>query len=298
MESTENKSWLERMQYKYRLIIMNEDTYEEHFSYRLSQLNIYAVFSTIFVLATLFTVTLIVFTPLKEYIPGYGDMDVRRKINNLDYLSDSLSEKVVKQSAFIANIKYIMGDKDLEYAKSTRTEESNIQENKIKLSDTINLDFVSSAELELRREMEQKANYEFINDILTEEEMENIEDVFFIAPLTGLVTDHFDPDKEHFGIDVVAPENEPIKAVTDGRVILSTWTMDTGYVIAIQHKHNVVTFYKHNSVLLKEVGDVVKGGEAIAIIGGSGEESTGPHLHFELWYQQAPVDPAKYIAFN
>ncbi len=120
---------------------------------------------------------------------------------------------------------------------------------------------------------------------------------YFFPPLKGYVTNEFEPRSDHFGIDVVAPENEPVKAVMDGVVIFSQWTSETGYVIGLQHGNNLLTLYKHNSVLLKKEGNFVKAGDAIAIIGNSGEQTTGPHLHFELWYNGQPINPRDYIVF-
>jgi murein DD-endopeptidase MepM/ murein hydrolase activator NlpD len=119
----------------------------------------------------------------------------------------------------------------------------------------------------------------------------------FFPPLKGTVTSRFDAPRKHFGIDIVSNANESIKATLDGTVLLSNFTSETGYVIALQHGNNLVSFYKHNSALLKKAGDFVKAGEVIAIIGSSGELSSGPHLHFELWYNGTPLDPLKYIAF-
>ena len=125
-----------------------------------------------------------------------------------------------------------------------------------------------------------------------------LEQLFFTPPLTGEISAGFMPDKKHYGIDILAPMNTPIKAVMNGRVIASDWTLETGHTIGIQHDNNLVSFYKHNSTLLKEVGSYVKAGEAVAIIGNSGTLSDGPHLHFELWYKGVPVDPAQYLSFN
>jgi murein DD-endopeptidase MepM/ murein hydrolase activator NlpD len=124
-----------------------------------------------------------------------------------------------------------------------------------------------------------------------------LEQIFFMPPVSGEVTSPFDLNKDHYGIDVAAPQNTAIKAAADGTVVSAGFTVETGYSIAIQHPNNVVTMYKHNSVLLKKTGSTVKMGEAIAIVGNTGETSTGPHLHFELWYKGRPVNPADYLHF-
>ena len=125
----------------------------------------------------------------------------------------------------------------------------------------------------------------------------NLESLNFFIPIKGLVTQDFNPEEEHLGIDIVAKENEVIKATQDGRVIFAEWTAETGYVMIIQHAEKFISVYKHNSALLKAQGQDVSSGEPIAIIGNSGELSSGPHLHFELWYNGYAVDPQEYISF-
>lgn len=120
---------------------------------------------------------------------------------------------------------------------------------------------------------------------------------FFYPPIKGIVTRRFDLKIDHFGVDIVSGSNEPIKAVSDGMVIFSDWTQESGNVVAIQHRGNLISVYKHNSALLKRVGNYVNSGEVIAIIGNSGELTTGPHLHFELWYNGKPINPEEFISF-
>ncbi len=119
----------------------------------------------------------------------------------------------------------------------------------------------------------------------------------FFTPIKGIVTNHFDASKQHFGVDLAAPRNEAVKAAYDGVVFFSEWTAETGNVLAIQHPANVITVYKHNSVLLRKQGAFVRAGETISIIGNSGELSTGPHLHFEIWINGTAVDPEKFMSF-
>jgi murein DD-endopeptidase MepM/ murein hydrolase activator NlpD len=119
----------------------------------------------------------------------------------------------------------------------------------------------------------------------------------FFTPLSGIITSKFNSKEKHFGIDIVTSANEAVKATLDGTVIYADWTIETGHVIAIQHSRNLISVYKHNSVLLKSEGEYAKAGEPIAIAGQSGELTTGPHLHFELWYNGTAVNPEEYIIF-
>jgi murein DD-endopeptidase MepM/ murein hydrolase activator NlpD len=119
----------------------------------------------------------------------------------------------------------------------------------------------------------------------------------FFTPLKGTITSRYDASQKHYGIDIVSNANEVIKSALDGTVVIANFTSETGYVIGIQHPNNIFTFYKHNSALLKKVGDFVKAGEVVAIIGSTGEHSNGPHLHFELWYNGSPVNPIEFISF-
>jgi len=140
-------------------------------------------------------------------------------------------------------------------------------------------------------EKEKRKNPEAVNDI-------PLEQLFFIPPITGRMSEGFMPDKKHYGVDILAPKNTPIKAVMDGYVITSDWTLETGNTIGIQHANGIVTFYKHNSALLKKTGSLVKAGEAVAIIGNTGTLSDGPHLHFELWHKGKPINPIDFINFE
>jgi murein DD-endopeptidase MepM/ murein hydrolase activator NlpD len=123
-------------------------------------------------------------------------------------------------------------------------------------------------------------------------------ETFFFTPIKGVLTAVFEPQEDHFGVDIVAKENEPVMAIADGTVILASWTLDTGYILSVQHSNELISIYKHNSVILKKVGDLVRAGEIISIIGNTGELTTGQHLHFELWYKGTPLNPQEFITFD
>lgn len=286
---------LDRLRHKYRFVVVDNDTLEEQVSFRLSQMNIYVFISTLMVLMVLLTAFLIVATPLKEYIPGYDDSGTRRKVYQLSIKSDSLEKVVKQQNAFIGNVKNVLSDQNGNTEENTtQYTDTSTQNNK----GTFNLN-ASEEELELRNNLEKETQFATIgDDNLNARQLRNMQIVNLMTPVKGLVSANFEPVKDHLGIDIVTTDKEPVKAAADGVVIVAEWTIDTGYIIAIQHADNLVTFYKHNSILLKKSGNFVKAGDVIAIVGNTGEQSTGPHLHFELWHNQIPVNPADFLDFN
>jgi len=290
---SEKKSRLERLKHTYRLVIMNNETFEEIGSYQLSLLNVYIFLSTLMVVVAILVISLIVFTPLKRYIPGYANASAQPEFIRLNQEVDSLKELVEAQELYNASIrKMLMGEGETL---------KDIPEGQYAPGDT-NLQVDRIAEDELLR---QEVAMEEIRDIGQTEDFGAqriaeipLEQLYFTPPLTGELSAGFSLEKKHFGVDILAPRQSPIKAIMDGWVIASDWTLETGHTIGIQHDNNLISFYKHNSVLLKEIGSYVKAGEAVAIIGNSGTLSDGPHLHFELWHKGLPVDPIQYINFN
>lgn len=275
---------------RYRLVVMNDDTFEEQFSLKLTPLNIVVLTGIISIVMITFTVSLVAFTPLREYIPGYGsEINTRKELINLALRADSFEYEVSLQAAALDNIKNIISGnlpKDTLYRinnKEMITSEKNIE---IKPSEE---------EIAFRAEIESQNKYSLA--FSENKDAKGVSSFFFFTPVKGLVTASFNPSEEHYGVDIAAKENEPIKATLDGTVLFSGWTSETGYTIQIQHANNLVSAYKHCSVLMKKAGQYVKAGEAIAIIGNSGEQTSGPHLHFELWYNGTPIDPQEYMVF-
>ena len=242
------------------------------------------------VILVLVTVSAIIYTPVKEYIPGYADVNMRRNIKTLALRVDSLDEELRNKEMNIANFTDIMLDKKQNLKINPAQKDSTKKYDKLTLSPS----FVDSL---MRSEIESQSKYSLA---IGEESSakSGIRNFFFFVPLKGVITDSYKSGTSHYGVDITAPENEAIKATLDGTVILAAWTSETGYIIQVQHENNLVSIYKHNSVLLKKAGDKVNAGEAIAIIGNSGELTTGPHLHFELWFNGLPVDPQEYMSFN
>lgn len=290
---SQKKTWLERLQHTYRLVIMNHETFEEIGSYRLSLMSVYIFLSTLMVVVAFLVISLIVFTPLKRYIPGYGSANAQPELIRLNREIDSLEDMVEAQDLYNKNIRIMLAGEG-----ETLRE---VPEDKYAPGDSnLTVNRIEEDEL-LRQEvkMEEIRAIGQTEGIRSEETIDiPLEQLYFTPPLTGEVSAGFMREKKHFGVDILAPKNTPIKAVMDGWVIASDWTLETGHTIGIQHANNLVSFYKHNSVLLKEIGSYVRAGEAVAIIGNSGTLSDGPHLHFELWHKGVPIDPVQYLNFN
>jgi murein DD-endopeptidase MepM/ murein hydrolase activator NlpD len=233
---------------------------------------------------------LIAFTPLREYIPGYADTNLRMQVYSNTLRADSLERELGMKDLYLQNINMIIaGETPNQQAHEPDT-----------TKDYSAIEFNNSTQDSLMREMvEEEERYNIQNlQLGTKVSVEsNIQNLFFFAPLKGEITSEFDTKAKHYAVDIVAKENEPIKAALDGTVVLSTWTYDAGHVIGIQHSSNLTSFYKHCSVLLKKTGESIKAGEVIGVVGNSGELTTGPHLHFELWFNGRPVNPQDYIVF-
>ncbi len=269
---------------------MNDDTFEEKASLKLSPMNVFVTAGTIIISLVFLVIYIIAFTPLREYIPGYADLSMQRKVISMGVKADSLEAGLQAKEAYINNINNIIngtvGDND---SKGDKT--GNVQR-----YDTIRTLKKSKEDSLLRAQIENENKFELsVNE--PKPFANGISNFFFFTPVKGTVTNIFDPAQKHYGIDIVAPKNEAIKSTMDGTVIMAHWNFETGHVIGIQHSNNMISIYKHNSGLLKKIGNYVKAGEAIAIIGNSGELSTGPHLHFELWYNGTAINPQQYMAF-
>lgn len=278
---------IERLRHRYRLVVMNDDTFEEKLSLRLTPLGLFILLGSVTIVMTMFVTSTIAFTPLREYIPGYSDSGVRRNLVRLTFKSDSLEKSLMEQNAFMANISNVLQG-NLKSDSAQNKPNKNKEYNKLQMN-------ASKNESELRKDFEAQDRYSLSYE--TETNKNAITNFSFFTPLKGIISSSFKASEQHYGIDIVGPENEAIKTTLDGTVILATWSSETGYTITVQHTNNLISVYKHNSVLLKKIGDYVKAGDPIAIIGNSGEQTTGPHLHFELWYNGNPIDPQDYMVF-
>tara|TARA_R110002049_G_scaffold116881_5_gene269739 strand:- start:6670 stop:7539 length:870 start_codon:yes stop_codon:yes gene_type:complete len=272
---------------KYRLVILNEDTFEEKISFKLSRLNVFVTgWLLTFVLITL-TILLIAFTPIREYIPGYSSTKLKKQATDLTYKTDSLVNVLNYTNKYLENIRMVLSG---DIANNEMNRDSLFEQVKIDPS-TVDLSPIKE-DLNLRAQVALEDKYNLFGKVSSEAAL-----VLF-SPVSGTISQEYDKEKRHFAVDVVASKDSPIKAVAIGTVIFAEWTTETGYVIIIEHKDNLLSVYKHNSALHKAQGDIVKAGEVIATIGNTGELTTGPHLHFELWSNGGSVNPTDYIDFK
>ncbi len=276
-----------KLLHKYRLVILNESTFEEKISFKLSRLNVFVTGSLCIIGLIGLTTLLIAFTPLREYIPGYSSTKLKRQATELTYKTDSLVRTLDYTNRYLDNIRMVLRG-DIENNEINR--DSLFEQFKLDPS-TINLTPIREDSM-LRAEVALEDKYN-----LFERNMDKSDLVLF-PPVNGTISQQYDAEKRHFAVDVVAPKDTPVKAVANGMVIFSEWTADTGYVIILEHKDGLLSVYKHNGSLSKVQGDIVRAGEVIASVGNTGEFTTGPHLHFEIWDNGTPVNPMNFIDFN
>ena len=278
------KMFWRNFKFKYKLTITNENTLEEVVGIHVSKLNGVSVLLLTFTVIFLIVSTIIVFTPLRNYLPGYMNSEVREQVVVNALRTDSLQEALNRQSLYIMNIQDIFkGQVKVDTVHSIDS---------LTIARSEELMERTQQEEEFRKQYEEKERYN-----LTATDYNITSGLIFHRPTRGMKSSGFDANKKHYGVDIAATPNESVLATLDGTVILSTYTAETGYVIQIQHGQNMVSIYKHCGSLLKKEGDVVKAGEAIALVGSTGEKTTGPHLHFELWNKGRALDPSKYIVF-
>ncbi|MBL6658256.1 MAG: M23 family metallopeptidase [Flavobacteriales bacterium] len=281
------QSFWKKWRFKYRFVILNSETFEERLSFNMSRLNVFLLTCVSITLLIGGTTLIIAFSPLREYIPGYTSTNIRRQMVSLNQLSDSLKSELDSRGRYLQNIRNIIEGVPVDTSTFYIPEKISVQND-----GAVGRVYEDSL---LRERIESEDRFNFFSSENTENL--SVEKLLFFKPVDGLVTQSFNADEEHYGVDVVSKENELIKSTLSGIVVFSSWTSETGNVIAIQHANNFVSVYKHNSALLKQQGEMVEVGESIAIIGNSGKWSSGPHLHFELWHNNQAVNPENYILF-
>ena len=286
-ETSRSKKIKKKLLSRYRLVILNEETFEEQLYFRLTRLNVIIISTFLFSVLFSGTILLVAFTPLKEYMPGYASTKMRKQANQNAYRLDSLMHAYTQSQLQLTSIRQVLtGELEFEELKENQLL-GDTQNNAIK-----EIPKRSKDDSLLRSLIDLEDKYAIVNK---DEKSVNF---MLFPPALGSLSQTYDPVNQHYAVDVVLNENEPIKAVAEGMVVFSEWTADTGHVIIIEHPYGLLSVYKHNSALTKTQGETVMAGEVIATAGDTGEYSTGYHLHFELWSDGYPVNPENFIDFS
>lgn len=287
MAKKKKKKIAKKLLHKYRLVILNEDTFEERLSFKLTRLNVFVLtmLSAIFLISM--TTLLIAFTPLREYIPGYSSTALKKQAVKLSLQTDSLQRVIEVNERYYASIRKVLQG---EISPMEFNRDSIIEAAQIEISER---DLMPSKEDSLLREKVDKEDKFNLFESAT-----SVSNFVLFPPAIGTITEEYNTDEKHFAIDIALAKETPIKSTADGTVIFAEWTAETGYVIIIEHSYGLISVYKHNASLTKEQGDLVKAGEVIATAGNTGNLTTGPHLHFELWSDGYPINPSNFIDFK
>ena len=270
----------------YRLIIYNDSSIQTVWSIKLTPIKVLTLGGLGAIILILLTTVIIAYTPLRENIPGYPNAKVRQQIIYNYMKVDSLENEIKNRDNYFEKLRAL-------FQGEVPPDEVAASDHGLKTYDVKFKDFNTDSVFQGKLQ-EEKKNLAISK---SSAKLPSIASIHFFTPLRGLITNKFDTKTEHLAVDIVGSQNSRISCVLDGTVIFSGWTMDTGYSIYIQHENNLVSVYKHNAELLKNVGDKVKAGDVIAIMGNTGELTTGPHLHFELWHNGTALDPETYIDF-
>jgi len=285
------KKFSQRLKHTYRFVFIREKTLEEVWRVRFTIRNILSIAGTIFIILVAGSMSLVMFTPLRLLVPGYPTDAMRQQITTNVIRLDSLEHEIKLRDKYIYAVNAIVSGREPELIEV---------ETEGKLANYENITFKRSEQDSLlRKQVEEEERFNFVMRSPTTSSSEElfISKIHFFKPVAGVVSSKFNLNDHHFGIDIVAAPNEGVLSIYDGTVIMSTWTAEAGNVIQIQHPANIISVYKHNAKLLKKQGERVKAGDAIAIVGNSGELTTGPHLHIEIWQNGTPVNPEDYIVF-
>lgn len=272
---------------KYRLVILNEDTFEERIAFKLTRLNVFVFGSAGIILLILITYFIIAFTSLREYIPGYSSTALKKQATELNYKTDSLQRVLALNERYYTSIKKVLqGDVSaLDINKDSIIEATKLEASEVDLTPIIEDSL-------LREKVDKEDKYNLFESAISSTNF-----VLF-PPVNGTISESYNLEEKHYAVDIVVAKDTPVKATADGTVIFAEWTASTGNVMIIEHSYGLISVYKHNAALIKSQGDLVKAGEVIATAGNSGELSTGPHLHFELWNDGYPINPSNFIDFE
>lgn len=276
-----------KLLHKYRLVILNEDTFEERLAFKLTRLNVFVLFGILSMALIALTILLIAFTPLREYIPGYSSTALKKQAVELNFKTDSLQQIITYNDQYYASIKKVLkGEVSVvKFNRDSIVEAANIDPREIDLS-------ANEADSILRIKVDKEDKYSLF------ETAKSKTNFVLFPPVKGKISEEYNTEEKHYAVDIVVAKNTPIKATADGTVIFAEWTAETGFVILIEHSYGLLSVYKHNATLTKTQGDLVKAGEVIATAGNTGDLTTGPHLHFELWSDGYSVNPTNFIDFK
>ena len=274
---------------KYLLIIRNEENFAEKTTFSFNYARLFLILAAVGLIVLSLAVYLVT-VALEQWLdPRHAQMEANRQVLELSMTIDSLEQEVSNKNVYIENVRRIIAGEEIDQTENISLE-SDLKPTELDGS-------IQPLDSQFRADFEGSGLADITTlPISVSSNVYELRDIYLISPLDGIITDGFNPKNDHYGLDMVAPENEPVRSVADGVVIMSSWTLDGGYVIAIQHPGNLISVYKHNSELFKNVGNFVAAGEVVATIGNTGELTTGPHLHLELWHNGNPVNPQEYIA--
>lgn len=272
---------------KYRLVILSDATFGEKISLRLSPLGIIIGMAAITIVMTSLVISLVAFTPLREYIPGYGDIAERNQILQLNVKADSLEQAVGSRDVYLSTVLKAVDEK-VETKSPKPKKDTTGKFAKVNTHP-------SALDVEFRKEYEENKGNAAAS--VAKLKYSGLSEAVFFTPVKGLITESFNITEDHYGVDIVTKQDETIKTTLDGTIIFTGFSASDGNVVQVQHSNNLISIYKHCSAFLKTTGDRVKSGEAIAVVGNTGEKSRGPHLHFELWFNGSPINPQEFVAF-
>jgi len=272
------------------MVVRNEENLEEKSSFGFTYAKLLVFSIIVFIIVFIGSLYLAQTLLAKWFDPRYAQRETTKKLTQLGLKVDSLTLELDNKDEFIANFKRILNGDTTGTAIDSETA---LKEQDKPVTSVSNMR-LAPTDSQFRKDFEQS---ELSLISLTSSKYRELRETFFFTPITGFISDKYDVKKGHYGVDIVAKTNEPVKCIADGTVIMSSWTQDAGYVIAIQHRGNLISVFKHNAELLKKVGNFVNAGEIISIVGNSGEMTDGPHLHFELWYNGNSLNPEEFVTF-
>jgi len=286
-ENIKKKSLKKRLFHKHTVVLRDDDTLKERFSLRLNLMNVFVLVSVFSIVMFTLTVYVIAFTSLREYIPGYSPVGLNSKVMELTVKTDSLEQVLQYNQAYIESVKKVLlgeiNPQKIDKDSIIHTELNKIESQKF---------LPSKADSILRNQVANEDKYN-----LFEKAEQKVNTVLF-APVKGTITDGFKESEKHFAVDIALPIGTPIKSIAKGTIIFADWTPTNGNVVIISHPEEIMSVYKHCESISKTQGDIVRMGEVIATSGNTGTQTTGAHLHFELWKNGVPIDPTYFIEFE